>query len=373
MAVKDTTPLEDPDHNPFMDPACFEVRLIQPPDEPACPPEPEPTLLNPPHWRVFSPADAVALVDEAESDSELGKGPVRYEWLARLVQDPDCGMRPLILPDAATMDAVQRLRQSAPHLERFFGVVVPSLGAALHASRPLELPPILLLGAPGVGKTHVARELAKAIGMPSLSISMPNQSTAQVFCGRDMSWKSPAIGAVARALITNGSASPLFVLDEIDKTAGRQTEYGDTLGPMHDLLEPSTACTFEDELLKVRFDASRICWLATANDLDPLPPSLVDRFLVIEVPTPSEKQMIVVLESLYADLITSWDAWFRPALPGPVAQALRHVHPRKARQTLSLALTMAAHANRHTLEVDDIASALRIRGEGAARKRMGFI
>jgi ATP-dependent Lon protease len=320
-----------------------------------------------------SAADVVALIGEAESESEFGKGPVRYEWLARLAQDPDNGLRPLITPTEQQIDAVKTLYRSVPHLERLFDIVVPSLGAAFQTGRPFDLPPILLLGPPGVGKTHIARELAKAIGMPTVSISMPNQSTAQVFCGRDMSWKSPAIGTVARTLITNKSASPLFILDEIDKTAGRETEYGDQLGPLHDLLDPSTAIAFEDELLKIRFDASKSMWIATANDLASLPPSLIDRFLVIEVFAPDERQMIAVLHSLYGDLVTAWGGWFVTKLPSAVAQALRQTHPRKARQTLSMALTMAANRNSHILEVEDVSNALRIVEQGAAKRRVGFV
>ncbi|MCZ8375783.1 MAG: hypothetical protein O9342_10430 [Beijerinckiaceae bacterium] len=139
------------------------------------------------------------------------------------------------------------------------------------------------------------------------------------------------------------------------------------------MLETSTAQAFEDELLKIRFDASRACWLATANDLAALPASLLDRFLIIEVPPPSEEQMIVVLESLYRDLVSAWGAWFSPGLPRSLAKALRQTHPRKARQTLSLALTLAASANRRLLHVEDITQASRILEQGAQRPRSGFV
>jgi ATP-dependent Lon protease len=373
MAGKTKTQTDDPDDNPFEGPWALGDNHKTMHDTPTDDPATDDNTTNPPRWRVFSPPEAAALLSEAENESEFGKGPVRYDWLCRMINDPDRGMRSLILPDTAIIDGVETLRQSAPHLEPFLDVVLPSLGAAQHTRRPLELPPVLLLGPPGVGKTHVARELAKAIGMPTVSLSMPNQSTTNVFAGRDMSWKSPAIGVVARTLIANTSASPLIILDEIDKTAGRHTEFGDTLGPLHDLLEPSTAQAFEDELLKVRFDASRICWIATANDLAPLPPSLVDRFLVIEIPAPGEQHMHAVLHSLYADLIAKWDGWFVTELPWAVAQALRQTHPRKARQTLSLAMTIAANRNCHILEVEDIANATRILSQNTARRRMGFV
>lgn len=373
MIGKATTSHDPADRNPFDDPWAFEDKDDTSLEASSDTHATRDTTTNPPLWRVFSPEEANGQIAEAEAQSEFGKGQLRLNWLETVVQDPDGGMRPLLHPSHATIEAAVNIRNTAPHLERLFDVLIPSLGAALQTGQALTMPPILLLGPPGVGKTHVARELAKAIGMPAVSISMPNQSTTNVFAGRDMSWKSPAIGTVARTLIAEKSASPLFVLDEIDKSAGRDTEYGDQLGPLHDLLEPSTAIAFEDELLKVRFDASRACWIATANDLASLPPSLIDRFLVIEVPAPSEQQMIAVIASLYRDLLTAWGEWFSPTLPPGVAKALRQTHPRKARQTISLALTMAADANRHTLEVEDITRARHILEQGTAKLRMGFV
>jgi ATP-dependent Lon protease len=364
---------ESMDRNPFDAPWALEDECESRPDLPSRGPTTEEKTENPPRWRVFKPEDARGLLPEAGAQTEFGKGQIRLGWLETMADDPDCGLRPLIIPEKRQIDAVGTLHATAPHLARFFDVVIPSLRAARQTGLPLALPPILLLGPPGVGKTYIAREMAKAIGMPALSISMPNQSTTNVFAGRDMSWKSPAIGMVARTLITEKSASPLFILDEIDKTAGRDTEYGDQLGPLHDLLETSTAQAFEDELLKLRFDASRACWLATANDLASLPPSLLDRFLIIEVPAPGEQQMIVVLESLYGDLVSAWDGWFSPCLPPGVVKALRQTHPRKARQTLSLALTLAASSNRHILNIEDITWARQILDQGAQKPRIGFV
>ena len=132
-------------------------------------------------------------------------------------------------------------------------------------------------------------------------------------------------------LIAGGVASPVFLLDEIDKTPGRGSEDGDPLGPLHDLLEPSSAQRVEDDCLKLHFDARHVIWMATANDLGSLPPSLLDRFLILEVQRPSQSQMQIVLEHLYREVILDWGDWFEPSLCPEAREGLRAAHPRKAR------------------------------------------
>lgn len=370
-----TEPDPDPDNlvpdNPFAHPDDEDTD-----DSVQVPPEVSPSG-DPPddtsRWRVFVPGEAEALLDAAETEADFGKGQMRVDWIRRMAQDPRQGDRDLNRPTLAQIEAVEQLGLTAPNFQAFFEIVLPALGAALRTGRPFSLPPILLLGEPGVGKTHVAREFARAIALPFQSYSMPNQLGSGLLTGRDMSWKAPAVGIVAKTLIAGSSASPIFLLDEIDKTPGRGSEYGDPLGPLHDLLEPSSAQRVEDDCLKLHFDARHVIWMATANDLGPLPPSLLDRLLILEVQRPSEQQMQVVIDHLYGGLIKGWGDWFEPTLSPEVRDGLRAAHPRKARRILSQALIIAAHNNRHALNRADIAQAAQLFEPASANRRMGFV
>jgi ATP-dependent Lon protease len=210
--------------------------------------------------------------------------------------DPQEGYRSQARPDATTLKRLETLAASASHFQRLFDLILAAARAANLTGRPRQWPPLLLLGEPGIGKTYVAREIAQRFGIPFESLSMPNISGSGTFNGLDTSWRSPKIGAVAKALIASGSANPLFLLDEIDKTPGQHSEFGDPLGPLYDLLEPTSASTYRDDFLKTRFAADTIFWLATANSTVSLSAALLDRFIVIEVDRPSEMQMSAIIE-----------------------------------------------------------------------------
>jgi ATP-dependent Lon protease len=320
--------------------------------------------------RVFLPIDAAMLHHEAENGFGYGSDQ-RESWLARMATDPNKGWRDLIVIQDAQIEAILRLAETAGHARQLFDLVFPALQASRLLTRPLELPPILLLSAPGLGKTFLATEIAARLGTAASIISIPNQSSTGVFTGLDASWRAARPGEVAKTLVQGEAAQPLMILDEVDK-ATRAGEYGFVLGALHDLWERPSAARLEDDFLKLRFAADRMLWISTANSLDPLLPSIVDRAIVIELPSPTEMQMRAIYQSIYDHLRLGYGDWFTAELPAPVINSLAVCPPRAARKILGLAMTKAVSDCRSRVHVEDIAYAVGFAAK-TARQRIGFL
>ena len=138
--------------------------------------------------------------------------------------------------------------------------------------------PILLLGEPGIGKTHFARELANRLGTGHEFISMSSLTAGWVLSGASAQWNNAKPGKVAHTLVHGDYANPIVVLDEIDK-AGGDSRY-DPMGSLYGLLEHDTARAFKDEFIDIDIDASHILWVTTANDERSIPEPILNRMNV---------------------------------------------------------------------------------------------
>jgi len=126
----------------------------------------------------------------------------------------------------------------------------------------------ILTGAPGVGKTEFAQTLATKLGVPLIVISMSAAQSSASLAGSESFWSNSRPGVVWDALVQGTHANPIIVLDEIEKPP---SNWGDPSAALYQLLEPRTASQFIDKSVPwLPVDASRINWVATANDITPL-------------------------------------------------------------------------------------------------------
>lgn len=320
--------------------------------------------------RVFDLAGAKSWLAEA-ANGFGGRSEQLQSWFEKVSNDKNLGWRDLCQPTPERIGALEDLAASAGHAQRLFDLILPVLRAAAAVDRPIDLPPILLLSPPGMGKTFLSHEIARRLAITPRVISLPNQTNTGVFAGLDPCWRHPGLGEIAKSLITGATASPIFILDEIDKAPGLG-DYGDILGPLHDLWEKQTSNAFEDDFLKISFAADRIIWFSTANSLDTLAPSIVDRAFVVELPIPTPTQIEGILVSIYGHLRAGWGDWFEDKLAPAVVRELRACPPRKARKILSFAMTHAAACQRHEITPDDIRYAVELADAGQTR-RFGFV
>lgn len=157
-------------------------------------------------------------------------------------------------------------------------------------TKDFRIRPILLTGQPGVGKTHFALKLAEVLGVPMRKWSAGSAQAGFQLTGGDSAWRDARPGMIFELLARGDSATPVLVLDEVDKL-GQDGRYP-VIPVLLDLLEPGTARAFEDTFLRIVFDASRIICVLTANNLAAVPAPLLSRVEVFDIPAPEPEQRL---------------------------------------------------------------------------------
>ena len=266
----------------------------------------------------------------------------------------------------SSLDALDPLFEECPNFDAVLDDLARYLRLAHAGNKGFNVMPVLLLGGPGVGKTHFARRLARALGTECELISMNALSAGFVITGSSASWRGAKCGKVAERLVRGQYANPVVVLDEVEKASG--SSQSDPLAALYQLLEPETARVFRDEFIDVEIDASQIFWVLTANSTEGIPAPLLNRMAVYEVPAPTPAQAAGIAQRMYASLLAELNlAGFDARLAGAVLERLAGVSPRDLRKTLLDSLGYAVADGRAHVRLDD----LRFR-QPAGKGRIGF-
>ena len=265
------------------------------------------------------------------------------------------------------LPAMEHLYDELPNFIEVLDAVKRQLALCHDSEDALEIAPMLLLGPPGIGKTHFAREIAQLLGTGLGFISMSSLTAGWVLSGASSQWKGARAGKVFETLVDGQYANPVMVVDEIDKARGEHAY--DPLGALYSLLEHDTAGHFTDEFAEVAIDASQVIWVATANDERAIPEPILNRMNVFEVRAPDRDAARKIALRLYCGIRAGHD-WGRrfEAVPGePVLERLGAMAPREMRRAWMTGFGNARLDGRAAIELADLPDAV------GRRASIGFV